>query len=275
MWPFERRNDVLRVGIERLELWSRTPRGLALTDQEHVSAGQHEVSAVTAIGASLLARQPANGVRSIDVVVESAWLPVMAIEVGRELLAAAQVEALLRHRIALVYGQADELGGAWDVRIDHRPGDRLGLGFGMPPRWRRSLLDLAASTRRTVASIQPAFAWGRRWLRGRAPRDGWLMCVEQDRTLAAYLRGGRPQALNAAAPAVTSMEQALRIADVETIRQGITAVNAPVVVAGWLDAPMGDGRDAPTGVTWVSMAAPSSRVPASARGASDEQGQMA
>lgn len=266
MWPFERRHDVLRIGRERIELWASTARGLVLRDQEPLAARAFDTAAARAAVAVLLAHAQAGSSRTIDVVLESAWLPVLPIEPGPALLSRAQVEALLRHRVTQVYGPSDELGGAWALMVDHRAGDRFGLGFALPSSLRTALLDAVIASKRKVVSMQPAFAWGRSRLRGGAAREGWWLWAEQDRTLVAFARGGRFHALNAAAPLVTSLEQAARLAGIEGIRQGIAVNDAPVVVSGWQKAPSSLARDTPSGVSWVSVAAPHSTAHASVVG---------
>jgi hypothetical protein len=266
VWPFERRHDVLRVGRERVELWVWTARGLVLRGRQPLAARAFDAMAVKAVVAVLLAREQRNGLRPIDVVIESAWLPVMPIEPGPALLSRVQVEALLRHRVTQVYGPADELGGAWEWLVDHRAGNRFGLGFALPLSLRTALLDAVTASKRKVVSVQPAFAWGRGRLRGSAAREGWLLWTEQDRTLVAFVRNGRVHALNAAAPLVTSTEHAVRLARIEALRQGISVNDAPVVVAGWHDTASSASRGSTKGVSWSSVAAPRSAAHASAVG---------
>jgi hypothetical protein len=266
VWPFERRHDALRVGRERIELWAWTAHGLALRDREPLAARAFDAMAVKAVVAVLMAREQLNSPRPIDFVIESAWLPVMPIEPGPALLSRVQVEALLRHRITQVYGPADELGGAWEFMVDHRAGDRFGLGFALSSSLRIALLDAATASKRKVASMQPAFAWGRSRVRSSAAREGWLLWAEQDRSLLAFIRGGRIHALNAAAPAVTTSEQAVRLARIEALRQGITANDAPVVVAGWQETTSSAVRELASGVAWFSVAAPPSMERASGAG---------
>lgn len=266
MWPFERWHDVLRVGRERVELWAWTARGLVLRDREPLAARAFDATAAKAAVAVLLAREQRNSPRPIDVVIESAWLPVMPIEPGPALLSRAQVEALLRHRITQVYGSVDELGGVWELMIEHRAGDRFGLGFALSSSLRIALLDAATASKRKVASMQPAFAWGRSRLHSSAAREGWLLWAEQDRTLLALTRGGRIHALNTAAPAVSTSEQAVRLARIEALRQGITANDAPVVVAGWQESTASTARELASGVSWIAVAAPPSMERASGAG---------
>jgi hypothetical protein len=266
VWPFERRHDVLRIGRECVELWAWTARGLVLRDHEQLAARAFDAAVVSAAVAMLLVRTRPGFSSTMDVVLESAWLPTMPIEPGPALLSRVQVEALLRHRITQVYGPVDELGGAWELMVDHRAGDRSGLGFALSSSLRTALLDAAVTSKRKVASMQPAFAWGRSRLRGSAAREGWLLWAEQDRSLLALMRGGRVHALNAAAPTVTTSEQAVRLARIEALRQGITANDAPMVVAGWQESTASTARGLASGVSWISVAAPPSMERASGAG---------
>lgn len=264
MWPFERRHDVLRIGRERVEMWALTADGLVPRDQQPLAARAFDAPALQAAATTLLARPQPDGSQAIDVVFESAWLPVMPIEPGPALLSRTQVEALLRHRVTQVYGPVDDLGGAWELRVDHRAGDRFGLGFALSSSLRTALQNAVAASKRKLVSMQPAFAWGRSRLRGGAAREGWWLWAEQDRTLVAFVRGGRIQALNAAAPMVSTTEHAARLARIEAMRQGIAMSDSSVIVAGWHAAALSASRDTASGVSWFSVAAARSTAHATA-----------
>jgi hypothetical protein len=256
VWPFERwpsgRADVLRVGRHSVELWRR--RGVELALAEHAALEQPEAEALQRAVAQLLlpARKAA-----LDVVVESAWLPVLAIEPGADLLSRTAVEALARHRFAALYGAAGAGSTAWDLIVDHRPGDRWGLAFGLLPSVRQAVLDAAAQAGRAVRSLQPALSWAHGHFGRRLPKRAWWVWVEQDRALVSFIDRGRIVALNSGAPAVRDASSVERVVQVERLRQGMEGELEGLVAAGWGCAPAGSGG------MWLSVSTASSPVSSS------------
>jgi hypothetical protein len=267
VWPFERRHDVMRVARDSVELWAWTPQGLVRRDHEAIAGEPLDAAALMNSARRVLARQ-ADGARAVDVVLESSWLPVLAIEPGPTLLAQAQVEALLRHRLALLFGDASP--DAWSVQVEHRAGDRQGLGYALRPEVKQALLDAATAVKRKVASIQPAFVWGRLYFGKRLPRDGWCLWQEQDRTLVVMFTSGRVRALNAGAPVLRNTAQAMRLVEVEAQRQGQPTVVSMLVAAGWDSSP-GARTSSPT-MSWLCVAAPTSAVRQAALGSALQGG---
>jgi hypothetical protein len=247
VWPFDRRRDVLRIGRERAELWRWSAQGLVRTAGQALSGAPFDAALLGVAIESLLRREPR--LPSIDVVVESAWLPALAIEPGPALLSRHAVEALLLHRVNDVYGAPPS--GVWQLQLEHRAGESAGLGFALASTVRSAIVDAAAAAGRRPSSIQPAFNWARSRLKRELPPDAWLLWHEQDRCVVARLERHRVRAMNAAAARVSAAEQVQRCVDIEGLRQGNAAAPAPVFVAGWEEAP----RRA-AGVTWLSVAAP-------------------
>jgi hypothetical protein len=262
VWPFERRHDVLRVARAGVELWAWTPSGLVRCNHEAISGEPPDVASLMSGTRRLLAHQ-ADGARAVDVVVESSWLPILSIEPGPTLLARAQVEALLRHRLALLFGDAPP--DAWSVQVEHRAGERHALGYALRPSVKQALSDAAAASKRKVASIQPALAWSRRRFGHRLPRGGWCVWQEQDRALVVLFEHGRVRALNAGAPVLRNAAQALRLVEVEALRQGQPNVTATLVAAGWDELP--SARTSSSGMNWLCVAAQMSAAPQAGLGA--------
>jgi hypothetical protein len=263
VWPFERRHDVLRVGRASAELWARTPAGLVRRDHEAITGESPDVAALKSGMRGVLARR-AEGVQAVELVLESSWLPVLCIEPGRTLLARAQVESLLRHRLALLYGVSDASADAWSVQVEHRAGERQGLGYALRPSVKQALLDAAMASKCKVASIQPAFIWGRRHFGKRLPRDGWCLWQEQDRTLVVLFASGRVRALNGGAPVLRNAAQATRLVEVEALRQGQPNAAPTLVAAGW--EPLRGARTSSPTMSWLCVAASTSEVPHAAPG---------
>lgn len=248
MWPFSAlgvQRDVLRVGREEVQLWHAAGAGLALGDREALPSGDAcGAPVLRAAVAALLGRTASR--RALDVVVESAWLPVLPIEPGAMLLGQASVEALLRHRVEQVHGS--EPGDTWALMLEHRPGERHGVGYALSASVRSVLLAAIADAKRDAASMQPALAWGRRRLGRQVPAAGWLLWTEQDRTLLALLGRGRVHALNAGAAVVRDAGHARRLAQIEAVRQGVGGAMGLLTVGGWHAAP---GSSA--GLKWLSV----------------------
>lgn len=274
MWPLESRRDVVRIGACAVERWVWSQAGLvcaARRELQRSSAG--ETSFGVALGALLeeaahtseaVANAGTKALTRADLVVESAWLPMMLLETGNQLWSRMQVEALLRHRFGLLFDAPGASIGDWELMVDHRAGDAQGLGYGLPPAVKAAVS--AAATRAGVrwTSIQPAFAWGwQRLRRQRAPLhgQGWWLWTEQDRALICHVEGGRVRAMNPGAAAVVDAAHCRRAIDVEGARFGVTGAGA-ALVAGWQ---LGSPAAAAAGLSWASVAAPgSTRVAASA-----------
>ncbi|QTN25664.1 hypothetical protein HZ992_12220 [Rhizobacter sp. AJA081-3] len=189
----------------------------------------------TALGGLLAeagsASESASTACAADVVLESAWLPVVLLDTGRELWRPAQVEALLRHRLARVYDERGDAVAGWELSIDHRAGDAQGLGFGLSPLVKSAVVSAVAASGCTMTSIQPAVQWGRQ--RHRQRREGWWVWLEQDRAIVSHLEAGRMTAMNPAAALPSDHATCLAMLRIERLRLGIEKDDVGGVVAGW------------------------------------------
>lgn len=228
MWLLERRRDVVRVGRERVERWRPGAQGLVLQDQREV--GAHEGLSVEALRAALQALFGENIRGPADVVLESAWLPVLLLNVGPEPASNAKLQALLRHRLGDLYGQAQGPIDTWALLLDYRPGDPQALGYGFAPDVKQAVVEAAAASGQKLASVQPAFQWAARRLKR---RDGWWTWLEQDRALLARVRQGRVVALNAAAALPRDPADSARLVGIEARRLGEGVQDREAVTAGW------------------------------------------
>lgn len=262
MWPLDRRRDVLRVGRGRIELWQQAPDGFALTEQQALEGMTSPDPAV--LEAALLQmfhRRAETGAaracRHLDVVLESAWLPVMQFDLGDVLWSRDRIDALLRHRFGLLYGERDVQ--TWDLRLDHRAGDASGTAYGLAPAVKRVIEGAAKAGGLRLASLQPALAWGWHQLRRRrkALRSGWWLWLEQDRSLIGRFERGLLRSLNAGAASAPDEAQTLRLLQRETVREGVSELPVRCLVAGWphaltLGAPGADHALTCVEVGWPS-----------------------
>lgn len=225
MWPFESRHDVVRIGRERVEYWVRAGGGFNRRGEAAI-ADANVGAALRDLCASIEAKAT-----SVDVVLESAWCSVVLLDTGRTLWKSAQIEALLRHRLARVHDERGASVANWTVGVDHRPGDLHGLGFGLSPAVRGAIEDGLVEAKVRIASMQPAVQWARRLL---APkREGWWVWLEQDRALVGYAEAGRVIAFNPAADLPSDAPACTRLLRTERLRLGIEAAAAPIVVSSW------------------------------------------
>lgn len=236
MWRFEDRRAIVVAGRDRAELWSRGPDGFRGADSRPLTF--EGSSALPSLGLALkelfktAMAQPTG--RTVHVVLESAWLPAMGLELGDTLWTERKLQALLRHRLGQFHGP-EQAAADWILQLEHRAGDALALGYGLAGDVKAAVLAAATATQAAVASIQPAFAWGMdRWLPAarRAQAQWWLWC-EQDRTLVAHVQRGRVSALNPAAALVRNEAEARALVARESIRLGADSPNAPAWVCGW------------------------------------------
>ncbi len=260
MWPLEHRRDVLRVGRDSVELWRDSTPGLTLQAVANFEcAGGPQPADLERCVAQALREGGAPGGRSarrIDVVIESAWLPAMAFDVGAPLSTRGRVESLLRHRM----GELHEPREPFELRVDYCAGDGHALGYALAPAVRRAVIAQLVAADRRVASVQPAFAWGWARLARHRRRNvaGWWSWSEQDRSIVAHWRAGRVVTLNAGAVLFDGTADIVRAVDFEAICRGVLEDLAVVHVDWHRDARSNraDDLDAGSRLTHVLMAAP-------------------
>ena len=257
MWPLDfklrRPRDVVRIGRQRVERWAMSAQGFVL--REHRSIDPHDAPDAGELGSALRALLHARGA-PIDVLLESAWLPLMLLPAGPAQWSPHKLQALLRHRLGQLYDGGSDPVQAWEFRLDHRPGDARALGYGLAPSVRQAVVDAAAATGQHVASLQPAFAWGWRHLKSQRRVEGgaeaaWWLWIEQDRCIVCRFVRGRIEALNAGAGVPQDAQQALRLIEVEASREGLPMEGARGLAAGWADVPSGGAAR----FSWISLAA--------------------
>lgn len=249
MWPLDRLlarllgqpgEEFLRIGRSRVERWSAVDGRFAPIASQSLPDQPPDAAALDEALRTLYASaKPAS---RTTVVLESAWLPMMLADTGATVWKPTQVEALLRHRFALVHADRSTILN-WAIRVDHRPGDRHAIGYGLDQGIAAVLTRLAGRHGVTWSAVVPAWAWGReRWLRsghGEAP-GGWWFWEEQDRLILAKLQANRVVALHTALPKTSSPDLLQRLLGVECVRWGLppsTSMSGPI---SW-DAALGNG----------------------------------
>jgi hypothetical protein len=247
--------EVLRLGRVAAERWQEVPGGLAcVASQPLAPDAAGRFTQLPRVIETLFAQ---GGDARVTVVLESAWVPLMLAETSRSVWRRPEVEALLRHRLALLYDDPADPVGEWDVRIDHRAGDAWALGYGFSLRLREALAEAARLVGREWAALLPAWAWG--WQRSQ-PQRQWAGKVghwawhEQDRLLLGSFEAGRLVALNAAGPVCDNSELLAREVAAHRTRSGLPASEWPVVAITWraaTDLPARAGQ-----VVWQGLKAP-------------------
>ena len=180
-----------------------------------------------------------------DVVIESAWLPIIAIDTRRQLLSQVELDALLKHRIEQTYGDGSVSAQVWETRLMHRPGDDLAIGFALDPRLKELIVDRFASGEVRVLSIQPAYAWGwevsvpdrRKACLASADKSVWWLWEESDRTLVSLADRKQVRALNVAA-ALLGQQDARVLPKREALRHGLMPCDAAALVGSWERSPV-------------------------------------
>jgi len=250
--------DCLRVGRVAVERWSPTATGLSLLASHALQADVPAQLDSLATAIKLLCEDKPKG--AVNLLLESAWLPLLLVDTGGLLWSPSQVRALAQHQFESLYGD-DAL--AWELRVEHAIGTRFALAYGLPHRLKQCLLGTLGQIGVTCDAMVPAFAWGwhklqpdRHWPR----RTGWWAWPEQDRLLLARIQAGRIVALNAGLEATDNAEGIVEHVDAESVRLGLDSPSSPVGVASW-KAPQNLSQGNPR-VTWAPLGdvAPSSRA---------------
>lgn len=257
MWPFERisSSGVLRVCRNAIELWASAPGGLALQRRE-VLATAMAVPALEDSVARLFAAP--GGARRVDVILESCWLPIMALHPSSRQRDVTALESLLRERLALLYESGEDPVGRWALRVDGLPGEAVVLGYGLPARVRDGVTRALRDAKVRASSLQPALAWARAHDSQRLARrhSGWWFWQESDRTVVMGLARDRVASLHPASPPLHEGVDVAAIAAAEAARTG-TSPGDSVFVGGWSE-PRLPGRAA----RWLGVAATPAAAPA-------------
>jgi hypothetical protein len=258
VWPLERRqaDAILRVGRLSLERWDRVDGRLSMVSRHVLDQAATMHPSLLAEGLHVLYRNSPAG--PVEIVLESAWMPIVLCDTGRNVMRLAQVEALARYRFGQTLVSPLDPVAQWEIRADYVAGHRHALAFALSPQVRQVIASAASSLRVNLAALAPAFSWG--WSRARAggalPGSVWWLCAEQDRTLVSRTEGGRVIALHPGADAVVDRQAALSLVDVEAARFGLPSGDAAAVAVGaWhdtLDDPSAKGR-----VRWHDYRGPS------------------
>lgn len=196
MWPLEiGRPDIVRVGAHRIERWTWAKGWTCLGEADLPERGSAYAAAVLLDPLRRMVA-PGSGKKALVAVIESALIPVILVDTGGRLWKVEQIEGLVRHHLRLTYGGPEAPVDAWQVRFDHRFGDRFALGFAAGDGVMSVLHDAARSAGTTWRGIVPAFAWAFDGVR-RLRHGRWVL-EEQDRSIVADLERGRITALNPA-----------------------------------------------------------------------------
>jgi hypothetical protein len=121
----------------------------------------------------------------MEVVLESAYVPIMRVETGASLWNSGQLRSLFVHRFGLLFGNGQAV-DAWDFRSDHRFGDRSAMAFALPRAVRVLLDELGRERTIRLSAWRPALVWGLRHFPPTAPSacsKRWWAWGEQDRTM--------------------------------------------------------------------------------------------
>ncbi len=254
MWPFDRKSsrDCVRISSVAVERWTRVANGFQLAASRLLEPG-----ALDSLAQSLRAVLPAANSETVGLVVESAWLPLILVDTGGVLWSKAQAEALVRHRLRLLYDAGPGIATTWTFRVDHRAGDRFALGAGLPVDRRESLLGAAREAGLRWTSLMPAFEWGWQQLQPHRalPRGtGWFVWIEHDRAVVGRVERGRLTGFNAGAALCENDQGVEQLIEVEAFRLGVDSRSESVVVGSWRPGRSHAGRSGQSRIHWRSLA---------------------
>lgn len=201
--------------------------------------------------------------QKVDLVIESALMPVILVDAGDLILSVAEVDALVRHHLGLHYDDGPHKVAGWTVRSDYLAGNRFVLACGMPPWLSMALKAAEATNSPRWRTILPALSAG--WQRcrqssGDSLHNGWLVWQEQDRSLVARLESGRVVGLNPGAPRFESAHDIDRLVRTESFRLGISTDQDRVFIGSWNTRRREAGRGKDSRHCWITLESPSSSV---------------
>ncbi len=229
---------LVRIGQAQCQLWTQSSVGWALKAAlpcHHLKPNQ--VQELTAIVGQLLTELPAPA--DVQFIVDSRWMPVSWVQIGAAVLDKVQMDALLQHRFADVYGEEAR---KWSCRSTYVSGDPWAFAVGVPERLLAALaeacpkapLDPAKNAGRTrITGVESSFtrAWNQTPNLG---RGSWCLAViEQDRTLLALIKAGRLTAMNVAAPPLHDVTNLQAFLGVQWLRAGVTHPPQACTLVSW------------------------------------------
>ena len=254
MWPLDRfkTEEVLRVGRDACERWKTVDRVLARVSVQALRPDTPLGTQPWSEAISALYLAPPD--TSVTLVLESAWVPVVFIDMGTLLLRSNELEALVRHRFGLHQSSSTGPVAGWELRVEHRAGSRCALAFAMPPKLKQALIDAGRTAGVDWAAMTPALAWGLERLRiGRqwSRTVKWFIWPEQDRALVARIASAQVVGLNPGAAPADDEASLRRLVDAERARLGIASATDPIGAARWTSTPRPARTD--DNFTWVEI----------------------
>jgi hypothetical protein len=242
VWPFNRHPEVLVVGRQSIALLS--PEGGRLHRRAELA-----IDAATAADLPALSRaietilgghdgRPADvpaGTRRLDIVLESAWAPVLSLRFERSGWSKAHAQALLKHRVQHLYGRIPGHKGEWVLDVQSAAGDRFAVGYAVSTATRDTVMQACHAAQAKALSIQPAFSWGMASFKDEFKRsqNGAWAWLEDDRVLVGLLRNGQLISLDPSAQLPTCEDDLLHIAQAQAMVSGGEFGAGRVLVGSW------------------------------------------
>ena len=234
MWPRDRGvEDVVRIGRLAVELWTLVGESSTLV-ASHVLGPDHSVTELAQAIRGLHGRVKH---RAVTIAFESAWMPVVFVDAGDEILLPAQMEQFIRHRLSLYGPDSFGLRSSWDVRSEHRVGSRQSMGYGLPLLVKAAVVDAtrAADIRMRLMTSAFSWAWARQGKGARKGASAWFALCEQDRTLIGRVHSGRISDLNTGASPASNGQEVKVLVEIEAMRTGADAIH-PITIVDWPNA---------------------------------------
>lgn len=265
MWPFirsfkhlfaslgthQRAGEVLRIGRHTVQRWSvendqllgrSNITALSLTASTDFPADTWSPNSLPtdALSVALAKLYPTSPQNGIEIVLESAWLPLMLVETGGVLVSEVQAIALLRHRFARLYDSPNDPVASWDVRANFEAEGALALGYGLSPQVKGALKAAADALGLKILAIASAWDWGwqRAHLANMLPaRSGWWGWQEQNLWMLGRIDvdNSTPQ-LKSLHPCLAWQDTPQALAQTvltEARRLGIDQVPEDIRIGGW------------------------------------------
>jgi hypothetical protein len=205
----------MRLGQTQYQLWhvhGQCLELLASSPSEHIAFNQHQAIAeeVAKLGVDL----PTGA--TVQLLVDSKWMPLSLLATGRSPLSGAQIQALARHRFVAMFGEHAQ---SWNAQTNYVSGDTHTLAFACPD----ALLASVRQSQIPIEGIQPTFcwAWNQAWRRQARKTDQWFVLAEHDRSVMARITNGRLVALQSAGPVLTSPTELAAALPVYALRCGL------------------------------------------------------
>lgn len=243
----DRPHVLMRVGANSLQVWLQE-RSLTLRLLREFAI-EGSVTSPAKFDESLLAAQNEIPDRAIvDVVMDSKWMPLCWLPLGRQAIGAEARKAFADQRFTQIFG---DVATGWIKQVDFYPGSRGAIAFACANELIHRISSAVKSKpdrRLSLRSIGPTYGWLSQ-LASRFHHDN-LSCIvftEQDRTIYTFQKRGKIVGIHPCGPKISNMSSSPDVSAKQMARQCALVLDSSDAVGFALERPLLSSQVSPGG----------------------------